>query len=325
MDATGGGHFDDDDFDVFDGDRDDDGDDDSFGASAAKRRRRAKESSSSRGHLEDDGEDGDEDGDEGRGTAEEFARWEQERKKSGKGGGAIADDDNVASMMERLTQEAELGTFRALPPKYAARAAAWHRKLAEGRVSQCNTVLLAVAKADGKSAAATEEELHLRDAKGAVLATGYRRTVGDEHGYYIEFGLAQLNPEMKLQKQMRTKLSEEYAWTRFKAPGGVDVYYAGDDPFLQKQQQPPPPPAADVVVNKTIPPAPKTAAVTEIPNKRQFTMEKFFGGAKPTAEGGGQKRPRVTATKSPAKRKHSRFGRNVFYVRALDIVGVSKV
>lgn len=215
---------------------------------------------------------------------------------------ANASSDAVVEMMKRLSKEEELGKFRALRGEYARKAREYHRRAAAGRVPD-------VGVAFKGSKRGSNLELRLRDCSGPVIASAYMRTVADEHGYFVQFTRAQLVPEIVLQKQNPTKFSVEYAWTRFRGPLGVDVYFAGNDPFASRLGG-----AAAVAVTSvpaTSPSEPSSLA------KGQQDISKFFAStSKRRAEALAKKKT------APGRKKHSQFQRDMFYVRVSDAMAV---
>jgi hypothetical protein len=247
----------------------------------------------------DDEEDDDEEDEDEEPAAKKFCK---DAPKEKVGGGSGGKQEEVAKMMEELVKDEEKGTFRVLPPPYDTWAMEYHKQLASGRVCQANSAFGGVAA-----------ELRVRTEDGPLLATGYQKTIADEHGYYAQFGMSQLNREVAdLQRQGKSKLSVEYAWTRFRGPLGIDVYYAGDDPFAKQTSAPPPPPI----------PAP--SAASEEKKEKKGTLTSFFA----VTHQGKPPPPSMAAAGKKVSRggrkKHSKFSRNVFYVRVSDVWAVPK-
>lgn len=212
-------------------------------------------------------------------------------------------------MMSCLEREEQRGMFRALRPRYATEARHYHRLAAE-RANRVPSNPCPSFFSDGRA-----RVLRLRNARGPVLARGYAWTIDDEHGYYYAFRMSQLNrADVSLERQPRgNQLSAEYRWTHFRC-AGVDVYYAGDDPFAPERQQQQQPSAPEPVAAPA--PAPALPA-------GQRTLTSFFSasaGAVTAPESAPcQERKRVAGRK-----KHSAFTRGMFYVRVLDVVAVDR-
>lgn len=307
----------------------------------------------------------------GNGSADVFDVLEQEEKEDGgekREGDATAETlgrtnassdearkQIVAEMMKRLSTEEQNGMFRALPQPFDIWAASEHIKKGGGRIPIENvsfstifgSVTAASARDPSRGNSGTGPaitNIHIRDEDGPVLARGYERTIADEHGFYVQFGMRHLNREVTLQRQPRTKWSDEYGWTPYKV-AGIEVYYAGSDPFLQQQKDTegtiiapqPVPQTASVVLPTTIVPyrvVPKCESGMTFKQARlqgQKKVTDFFCQQTPATKTTPaardvkvtEKKKAQTMTSSAPKRKHSQFSRNVFYARVIDVLGVA--
>jgi hypothetical protein len=138
-------------------------------------------------------------------------------------------DDELRRMMTELKEEEERGLFRALTGTYALKAREYHRRLADGHISP-----------GALMCTFTPSKIHLYKVHvgsltGPILADGFTRDVMCCHGYYIQFSIAQLRKGVHLDRQSPTTVSNEYDWTRFKGPNGINVYFSGRNPFAKRE------------------------------------------------------------------------------------------